>query len=146
MERTIVLVPRTPFLAAYPCGEQCHDARTPDRTPRELREFHAGRRVEHGPALGWCERCHSLEAPDSLVSLSGEPIAFDASDRLCAQCHGPEHADWGEGMHGSTTGGWRGTVRRRLCTACHDPHAPGPLHFEALPPPTGERPEEAPRG
>ena len=53
----------------------------------------------------------------------------------CAQCHGEKHRDWSEGIHGLNTGGWRGTVSRRLCTACHDPHAPGPIHLQALPPP-----------
>lgn len=135
-ERTIELVPRTPHLATFPCGEQCHDARTPDPRPRALAAFHAGRTVDHGPALGWCERCHALEEPDELVMLDGaRRVSFDASDRICAQCHGEKHRDWSEGVHGLNTGGWRGTVRRRLCTACHDPHDPGDLHFEALPPP-----------
>lgn len=136
-ERTIELVPRTPHLATYPCA-QCHQDRVPDPTPRALREFHAGRVVTHGPALAWCERCHVLEEPDSLRLIDGTRVSFDASDAICGQCHGPEHADWEAGMHGLSRGGWRGTVRRPLCTACHDPHAPGPLTFEALPPPEGE--------
>ncbi len=135
-ERVVELVPRTPYLATYPCSDQCHDAREPDATPRELVTFHAGRRVAHGPAIHWCNDCHSLDEPDHLVALDGETaISFDASDRLCAQCHGEKHRDWSEGIHALQTGAWRGTVQRRLCTACHDPHAPGRIQLEALPPP-----------
>jgi hypothetical protein len=135
-ERVIAVVPRTPHLATFPCSEQCHAAREGDPTPRALTQFHAGRRIDHGPALGWCDRCHSIEDPDHLVTLDGATrVSFDASDQICAQCHGEKHRDWAEGVHGLNTGGWRGTVQRRLCTACHDPHAPGPLRFEALPPP-----------
>lgn len=145
-ERTVRIVPRTPALATYPCGEQCHDARAPDPTPRELSTFHAGRRVAHGPALTWCGDCHAIAEPDHLVALDGTtPISFDASDALCAQCHGERHRDWAEGIHGLSTGGWRGTVERRLCTACHDPHAPDRIALEALPPPALDPRARAPR-
>ena len=135
-ERVIELVPRTPHLATYPCGAQCHDSRAADPRPRELSTFHAGRVVEHGPALDWCQRCHSIDDPDELVLLDGTTrVSFDASDRVCAQCHGEKHRDWSHGIHGLETGGWRGTVQRRLCTACHDPHAPGDIRLTALPTP-----------
>lgn len=138
-ERVVTLVPRTPYLATFPCGEQCHDAREPDPTRRPLVTFHAGRSIEHGPAIHWCDDCHSIAEPDHLVSLDGEtPISFDESDRVCAQCHGEKHRDWSAGIHGLSTGGWRGDVSRRLCTACHDPHAPGRIELEALPPPEAD--------
>lgn len=134
-ETVVVVVPRTPHLATYPCGAQCHDLREPDPTPRELSAFHAGRRVDHGPALRWCGDCHSIDEPDRLRLRGGELISFDDSDRICGQCHGDKHRDWRHGVHGLSTGGWRGTIRRRTCTACHDPHGPEPIWLEALPPP-----------
>lgn len=134
-EPAVTIVPRTPHLATYPCGLQCHDAREPDPQPRELVAFHAGREIDHGTAIGWCDSCHAIDEPDRLQLLRGDRVSFDASDRICAQCHGEKHRDWSNGIHGLQTGGWRGTVRRRLCTACHDPHAPEPIWFEALPPP-----------
>lgn len=147
-ERTVEFVPRTPYLATYPCGAQCHDARQPNPTPRALAIFHTGRHVAHGPALHWCDDCHAIDAADHLVALDGTtPIAFDDSDQLCAQCHGEKHRDWSEGIHGLSTGAWRGTVRRRTCTACHDPHTPGRIELEALPPPALDprvAPEETP--
>jgi hypothetical protein len=138
--RTVELVARTPYLPTYPCGEQCHDDRVADPTPRALALFHVGRTVEHGPALDFCNDCHAMDDVDQLVLLDGTThVGFDASDPLCAQCHGGIHDDWEAGIHGLTTGGWQGTVQRRLCTACHDPHAPGPLHFQALPVPVDAR-------
>lgn len=136
----VELVARTPHLATYPCGEQCHDARVSDPRPRALTTFHVGRAVSHGPALDFCDDCHDMADVDMLVLLDhATRVSFDASDALCAQCHGSIHDDWEAGTHGLTTGGWRGHVERRLCTACHDPHAPGPLHFEALPVPADVR-------
>lgn len=135
LEHHVELVPRTPFLVTYPCGPQCHDGREPNATPRELVAFHAGRRIDHGPANGWCDRCHALDHLDQLAQLDGTRVSFDESDRICAQCHGEKHRDWSAGLHGLSTGGWTGTVRRRQCTACHDPHTPGRIQLEALPPP-----------
>lgn len=135
--RTVETLPRTPHLPTYPCGEQCHDARAPDRRPRALSLFHVRRQAHHGPAIHWCDDCHDLAQPDHLISLDGQrAISFDASDELCAQCHGERHRDWELGLHGGTVGGWRGAVQQRLCTACHDPHAqPERIRLEALPGP-----------
>ena len=146
-ERTVEIVPRTPYLTTFPCGQQCHEAREPDPTERALVTFHAGRRIEHGPAIHWCDDCHSIAEPDHLVSLDGATaISFDESDQVCAQCHGEKHRDWAVGIHGLSTGGWRGPVQRRLCTACHDPHTPDRIRLEALPPPEPDprSPSEAP--
>jgi hypothetical protein len=134
-ERRVEIAPRIPFLAAYPCAAQCHDGRAADPTPRELTGFHAGRTVEHGPAIRFCDDCHSLEHPDSLRLMRGELVSFDASDQVCGQCHGEKHRDWETGLHGSVTGGWHGVVVHRQCTACHDPHTPSQITLEALPPP-----------
>ena len=131
----IVLVPRVPHLATYPCGEQCHDAREPDAAPRALALFHAGREAAHGPAVRWCDDCHSIEDPERLRLLGGDLVSFDDSDRVCGQCHGEKHRDWRNGIHGLSTGGWQGTVWRRTCTACHDPHTRGSIWLEALPAP-----------
>lgn len=136
-ERTIVVASRTPHLVTYPCGEQCHVERTPDATPRELTEFHTTIEIEHGPGAeeGWCGFCHQLDDADMLRLITGETVSFDESDRVCGQCHGEKHRDWSAGIHSLDTGTWNGEATRRTCTACHDPHAPGPITFEALPPP-----------
>lgn len=133
--REVELVARTPHLPTYPCGEQCHDDLEPNATPRVLTLFHSGRRLEHGPAIQWCDRCHSSLDTDQLALFDGTHVSFDQSDRVCAQCHGEKHRDWVRGLHGLTTGGWTGTAHRRTCTACHDPHTPDRFELEALPAP-----------
>jgi hypothetical protein len=137
---TVELVARTPYLPTYPCGTQCHDDRTPDARPRALVLFHVGREVHHGPALDFCDDCHAMDDVDQLVLLDGVThVGFDASDALCAQCHGNLHDDWEAGIHGLSTGGWQDHVERRLCTACHDPHTPGDITLTALPVPESAR-------
>ena len=131
----VALVPRTPHMTDSPCGAQCHDAREPDPRPRELTLFHSGQRLDHGSANRWCDDCHAIDEPDRLVTLAGTRITYDESDAICGQCHGEKHRDWSRGLHGLATGGWTGTAHRRLCTACHEPHAPGRIELEALPPP-----------
>lgn len=133
--RTVEIAARTPHLATYPCAEQCHDSLEPSPTPRALVLFHTARRLDHGPAVAWCDRCHSMTDSDRLALFDGALVSFDESDRVCAQCHGEKHRDWSRGLHGAQTGGWMGTTQRWLCTACHDPHAPERLELEALPPP-----------
>lgn len=133
--REIEIVPRIPHLVTYPCSEQCHADREAVPGPRELTEFHTERELRHGEGIGWCDSCHTLEDADSLHLIDGTRFSFDESDRLCGQCHGPQHRDWDRGLHGIQTGGWYGVARRKLCTACHDPHTPGRITLEALPPP-----------
>ena len=103
-------VTRIPHLATYPCGETCHDDLHPNPTPRELTVFHAGRVLDHGSALRWCAACHASHDIDRLRLLNGELLSFDESHQICAQCHGPKHRDWTQGLHGLQTGGWTGTV------------------------------------
>lgn len=131
----VEIVPRTPDIPSYPCSTQCHNAREPDPTPRTLSTFHGHLTLDHAPGITWCDRCHALDDPDRFRLIEGATVAFDASDQVCGQCHGEKHRSWSEGVHGTQTGSWRDVAKRRTCTACHDPHQPDDIHFEALPPP-----------
>ena len=135
-ERVITVVARVPDLVTFPCAERCHGDREPDPTPRTLTEFHTTIELAHGSAAQWCGFCHRVEDPDHLRLINGATVSFDDSDQVCGQCHGEMHRDWAEGIHGLDTGTWNGAASRRTCTACHDPHAPGPLTLVALPPPS----------
>ncbi len=135
----VVVLARTPRLATYPCMERCHARRVADPTVREMREFHTGRVLHHGPTLRWCDACHSLADLDRLRLFTGDTVSFDESYRLCGQCHAEKLRDWNRGIHGSQTGSWSGARARRSCTACHDPHAPQRPTFDPLPPPTHDR-------
>lgn len=135
VDADIVIPPRTPQLATFPCVAQCHVNRVPDPTPRPLREFHSAKHIEHGDTTFWCNFCHNMDDLDSLRLLDGRTASFDEAYRLCGECHGDKRRDWERGIHGLQTGFWNGEKTRRSCTACHDPHAPRRPMFEALPAP-----------
>ncbi len=135
-EHDVVVVSRTDQIPTYPCMEQCHRDRTPDPTPRRLREFHTDIHIEHAAVMHFCDRCHDLDDLDQFRLIDGTAVSFDESARLCGQCHGVKHEDWSRGMHGIQTGSWQRVADRRTCTACHDPHAPVQgIHLTALPVP-----------
>jgi hypothetical protein len=133
------VVARTPLLSAWPCSEGCHARRAPDPTRRPLREFHAGRALNHGPTLRWCDACHPPDDLDRLRLLGGDRVTFDNADQLCGQCHAERHRDWSRGIHGAQSGSWAGPTLRRNCAACHDPHAPQRPMFNPLPPADHDR-------
>lgn len=123
---------RTPHLQRYPCA-RCHD-----RSPEALKQAalikqgkkaaHWEIKLQHAPegTLG-CTSCHQLDKQkdvNQLHSLRGEPIAFDASYSVCAQCHSRQAKDWTGGAHGKRLGGWAPPRVRQACTGCHNPHNP----------------------
>lgn len=123
---------RTPHLQRYPCA-RCHD-----RSPQALQEAalvkkgkkaaHWEVKLAHAPegVLG-CTSCHELSKEkdvNQLHSLRGEPIAFDASYKLCGQCHSRQEKDWAGGAHGKRLGGWAPPRVMQACTGCHNPHNP----------------------
>jgi hypothetical protein len=142
-EREIVVVSRAPEVPTYPCVEQCHVDRAPDRAVRALSEFHTSISIEHAAVMHFCDACHDLDNLDEFHLIDGTSVSFDESDRVCGQCHGEKHRDWSRGIHGIQTGSWWGTAYRRTCTACHDPHAPlDGIHLNALPIPANAQREQ----
>jgi len=138
----IVVPPRTPQLATFPCVAQCHRNLQEDASPRQLTGFHSLKHIEHGDTTFWCNFCHDLSNLDQLRLLDNRTVTFDEAYRLCGQCHGDKRRDWALGIHGLQTGQWNGQKTRRSCTACHDPHSPRRPTFQALPAPhprTGEQ-------
>lgn len=121
----------------WPCS-QCHDPKTDDPRPRELRDEHKSLKLRHGDGQ-WCLDCHDFQDPDKLHLANGEKITLEESYRLCAQCHGEKYNDWRLGIHGQRTGFWNGSKRYLLCVNCHSPHDPHFKPLQPLPPPV--RPE-----
>lgn len=130
--REIVLVPRTPYLATYPCAGRCHG---PDADAELPPRFHSSTELVHGPVLQECAMCHEEGQMDELRLIDGSHVPFDSSQRVCAQCHAARYEGWVQGIHGLVTRAPDGRSQRRVCTACHDPHAPSDIHLQALPPP-----------
>jgi hypothetical protein len=158
-----VVVPRKEKLAKYPCTK-CHDNSFVDPRVRPLVEEHRDLVFDHGSGRFWCyDACHSGRNIDSLVSLRGRPVDYDAAYKVCGQCHSQREKDWHFGGHGKRAGAWNAprdipltasellvTERERIgtwrdgrvllnCTECHDAHSPSIKSFKPDPPP-GLRP------
>ncbi|HJP30273.1 MAG: hypothetical protein QF689_00535 [Candidatus Latescibacteria bacterium] len=115
---------RTGRIAQFPC-HSCHDHAVVEPTTSDVsgRWSHLDIRLEHAEALR-CGTCHDYDDLNQLHLIHGDPVDFDQSYQLCAQCHAPQARDWAGGAHGKRLGGWRGDRVVETCTGCHDPHAP----------------------
>ena len=129
-------VPLPPFSteAIFPCS-QCHAGMQPPNVkPRVLTDMHTEIELHHAEGR-WCTDCHNPNNRDKLRLISGELIDFNASYRLCGQCHGDKLRDWKVGVHGKRTGYWNGEKQYLLCVHCHNPHDPKFKPLKPLPPP-----------
>lgn len=71
-----------------------------------------------------CLSCHDANNMDFLKSHTGNTIDFNASYKLCAQCHQGEYKNWIVGAHGKQVGGWMPPRISKTCVECHNPHSP----------------------
>lgn len=152
--------PRKDSLAKFPCTK-CHDNKLVDARVRPLVEDHRGLLFDHGGTRFWCyDACHNGRDIDSLVTLRGRAVDYDAAYKLCGQCHSQREKDWLFGGHGKRAGAWNAardipltagellvSERERIgtwrdarvllnCTACHDAHSPSIKPFKPSPPPS----------
>lgn len=117
------VVPRKSQLQLYRCS-QCHKVLPLNPQPRKLVAAPHQASLDHGGGRMWCLDCHFPTDRDVLRTVNGAKVDFDASDRVCGQCHGNRHRDWAYGGHGKRVAGWQGERRIYACTHCHDPHTP----------------------
>jgi formate-dependent nitrite reductase cytochrome c552 subunit len=74
-----------------------------------------------------CFNCHDETNLEFLQTRDGHQVKLVDSPALCGSCHGPTDRDWDAGVHGRTSGYWKrdlGSIDRKVCTSCHDPHSP----------------------
>ncbi len=74
-----------------------------------------------------CFNCHDETNLELLQTRDGRHLKIVESPALCGSCHGPTYRDWEAGVHGRTSGYWKrelGAIDRKVCTSCHNPHAP----------------------
>ena len=74
-----------------------------------------------------CFNCHDETNLELLQTRDGRHLKIVDSPALCGSCHGPTYRDWEAGVHGRTSGYWNrslGPIDRKVCTSCHNPHAP----------------------
>ena len=137
-----VEVPPPPFSdGIFPCMG-CHESQKTNRARRTLSDMHTDIVLKHDEEHRWCLDCHDADNRDFLHLASGERVPFEASYRLCGQCHGEKLRDWRAGVHGRRTGEWNGHKTYLLCAHCHNPHQP---RFHAIQPKPAPRPPERPK-
>lgn len=116
----------------FPCSK-CHDKVAPDAGAREPgRGKHRDVRIKHFEGAQQCNLCHATGDRDHLRLVTQEEVGFDASHRLCGQCHGEKLRDWEIGAHGKHRGNFRDKRYRYTCTDCHNPHIPRPAPVRAM--------------
>jgi hypothetical protein len=74
-----------------------------------------------------CFNCHDETNLELLQTRDGRHLKIEESPALCGSCHGPTYRDWEAGVHGRTSGYWKrdlGSIERKVCTSCHNPHSP----------------------
>ncbi len=117
----------------------CHSLREGSPLPAvatELDEFHVGLTVSHGDLT--CAACHNPSNVLSFRLADGAPVDSRDAIKLCSQCHGTQARNYRRGSHGGMIGHWdlsRGPRTRKVCTHCHDPHAPAYIGGLPSPPP-----------
>lgn len=132
--RKVVVVEREGLIALFPCSK-CHDKVDANSMSKEGPKKHGDIKLAHFEGANKCQICHDPSNMDALALLALEPVSFNASHKVCGQCHGEKLRDWQLGAHGKTVGGWMGEAQKLSCTRCHNAHAPGFATVQALPPP-----------
>ena len=129
----LVISPRQQHLRDYPCSD-CH-ANIEEAQLKGLPATHRTEKFDHFEGAKKCDTCHNAADKDLLWLAKGEPVSFDDSPRVCAQCHSEKYRDWDFGAHGKHVGSWNAERTRYSCADCHDPHRPGQQPMQTVAPP-----------
>lgn len=112
-------------IKSYACTE-CHN-----KPVDQLRQEGLGKKahwditIKHADTKTMaCLSCHNSDNMDNLQSITGDPIDFNFSYKLCSQCHSKQVKEWVGGAHGKNISGWKSERVSKLCVECHNPHQP----------------------
>jgi len=116
---------RKPNIKSYACNE-CHNKPVAQLHKEGLgRKAHWDITIKHADTKTMaCTSCHNVENMNGLQSITGDPIDFNYSYKLCSQCHNKQVKDWVGGAHGKNLSGWKSERVSKLCVECHNPHQP----------------------
>lgn len=124
-EHTFLIPERKSQLKSYACTE-CHSKPLSEMLsdPGQQRA-HWDIKLNHAsePTMN-CATCHNGNDMNQLSSLTGNPIDFNNSYKVCMQCHNTQFKDWKGGAHGKNIGGWAKPRAAMTCANCHNPHEP----------------------
>ena len=112
-------------IKSYACNE-CHNKPVEQLHKEGLgKKAHWDITINHADTKTMsCLSCHNSQDMNNLKSITGDPIDFNKSYKLCSQCHNSQVKDWVGGAHGKNISGWKSTRVSKLCVECHNPHAP----------------------
>lgn len=112
-------------IKSYACNE-CHNKPVSQLVKDGLgKKAHWDITIKHADTKTMsCLSCHNSDNMNKLQSITGDPIDFNFSYKLCSQCHHNEVKDWVGGAHGKNISGWKSTRVSKLCVECHNPHQP----------------------
>ncbi|WKK65233.1 cytochrome c3 family protein [Lutimonas zeaxanthinifaciens] len=112
-------------IKSYACSE-CHNKPVEQLQKEGLgKKAHWDIVINHADTKTMkCASCHNGEDMNNLKSITGDPIDFDHSYKLCGQCHIKQQKDWIGGAHGKNISGWKSARVSKLCVECHNPHQP----------------------
>lgn len=112
-------------IQSYSCNE-CHSKPVSELKKEGLgKKAHWDVNIDHADTKTMaCSSCHNSEDMNNLKSITGDPIDFDFSYKLCSQCHHQQVKDWVGGAHGKNISGWKSERVSKLCVECHNPHQP----------------------
>ncbi|MGI9530071.1 cytochrome c3 family protein [Lutimonas sp.] len=116
---------RTPSIKSYACSE-CHSKPLEQLHQNGLgKKAHWDITINHADTKTMaCTSCHNGNDMNNLQSITGDPIDFNHSYKLCSQCHHGQVKDWVGGAHGKNISGWKSERVSKLCVECHNPHQP----------------------
>lgn len=122
---TFLIPERTGEIKSYKCTE-CHTKPLAQMQSKDLKKAHWNIKLNHANINTMnCVTCHDGNNPDNLKSLTGTPIHFNKSYKLCGQCHQKQQKDWVGGAHGKRIESWATPRASMTCVNCHNPHSPG---------------------
>ena len=112
-------------IKSYACNE-CHNKPVDQLHTEGLgKKAHWDITIKHADTKTMaCLSCHNSENMNNLQSITGDPIDFNFSYKLCSQCHNRQVKEWVGGAHGKNISGWKSERVSKLCVECHNPHAP----------------------
>lgn len=112
-------------IKSYACSE-CHNKPVDQLQKEGLgKKAHWDIMINHADTKTMtCTSCHNGGDMNNLKSITGDPIDFDRSYKLCGQCHIKQEKDWVGGAHGKNISGWKSARISKLCVECHNPHQP----------------------
>ncbi len=123
-KHTFLIPERKGQIQSFACIE-CHSKPVSQMKGLEKQKAHWNIKMSHANTdVMNCASCHNGKDMNTLHTLTRQPVDFNLSYKLCAQCHSDQFEDWKGGAHGKKVAGWTAPRASMTCVNCHNPHNP----------------------